>query len=231
MSSLDKHHPGEYSFKVESRAVEGGQYRAFAVGKCADCGREESKRQSSGEAVHPLGVKKYFEKLGWLFDEHTARLCVCPGCIVLRKERRRGESPNKGSNVVAINQSVAAPPDRTVLTVVEREKLRDALNDVFDAPAGLYIDKSDAIVAKELDMPMALVVSYREIAFGPLKSVPELDALSSRMDEIQTSILGLAEASENWQKNVAAKGVELQEILESLRSQLKAAYAKLGLPQ
>jgi len=105
------------------------------------------------------------------------------------------------------------------------------LQGIFDAPAGLYIEKSDAIVAKELNMPMALVVQYRELAFGPLKSVPELEALAARIDEVEKSIRGLSDASETWQKNVTAKGLELQEILESLRRQVKDAYAKLGLPQ
>ena len=232
MSNFLKDHPEDYSFIVKSRAVEGGEFRPFAIANCTDCGLEHAMRGKANDPIHPVAVRKYFVKLGWDFDENNKRRCVCPSCITIRRQKRKGESP-KGNNVVSItvNPSTAAPPSRTVLSVVEREKLREVLQGIFDAPAGLYIEKSDAIVAKELNMPMALVVQYRELAFGPLKSVPELEALAARIDEVEKSIRGLSDASETWQKNVTAKGLELQEILESLRRQVKDAYAKLGLPQ
>ncbi len=70
-------------------------------------------------------------------------------------------------------------------------------------------------------MPLALVVSYRELAFGPLKSIPELDAIGPKLESIEEIVARLKEDIDG----------EIPKLIAELRRDLSAAYTKLGLPQ
>lgn len=63
-----------------------------------------------------------------------------------------------------------------------KAKIRQVLDRVFDDAKGAYLIDgttrySDEVVAKEVDLPRAVVIAYRELAYGPLLSDPELDEL------------------------------------------------------
>lgn len=183
------------AYTVKSREVAGGEFRPFACANCARCSIEKVLRLNRPQN-NPELVQKQFIEAGWLFDAWNARKVLCPECQKAAAEQRRGESPNK-QNVVPMMKSqgmseakpvlsLAAPPNKTHLTVKEREMLRDFLSGLFDADKGFYLDAyTDARVAEEKKLPEALVRDYREIAFGPLRSVPELDALKSELAALE----------------------------------------------
>ncbi len=72
---------------------------------------------------------------------------------------------------------------RTELTVEERSKVRDMLVGTFDERLGQYSEGwSDARVARECGgLPPKLVTGLREIAFGPLMAIAELDVLHTEL--------------------------------------------------
>lgn len=202
------------SYQVKSRAVPGGEFRPFACSACHVCELGHEIRLTGKN--NPEIVEQKFRAAGWTFDAWNARRVICPDCIAKRTAARHGESGRKeGEKVVtltlpakpaaaAVPQGGALPPNRTELTVEERARIRTVLGGTFDEAAGQYSDGwSDMRVAQEAGgLPPKLVADFREVAFGPLRSVIEIEpikadlaALEKRMaEEIATLRRRLDEA-------------------------------------
>jgi len=216
------------SYTVKSREVAGGEFRAFACASCARCGVEGALRLNR-PGNNPEFVQKQFVEMGWHFDSWNARRVLCPGCQKTAAQERRGESPNKESVVATVKTqgtpaakptlTLAAAPSKTQLTVKEREMLRDFLAGLFDADKGFYLDAyTDARVAEEKQIPEVLVRDYREVAFGPLRAVPEIEhykvplaELEARAKEISIRLASLTtdivETRSNLEETLRGMGI------------------------
>jgi hypothetical protein len=208
----------DLSYIVKSLAVDAtANFRPHAVAICARCQRVKELKLPSAQH-NPEEVAKLYRKDGWDFSLHNAREVVCPQCQARRAQQRRGDSP-KGV-VIPMQQpatSSAAPPNKTSLTVAERERARTILDGTFDAAKGFYVgDYSDAKVAAEMAVPTKLVTDYREVAFGPLKSVPELDTLLVEWRKLKERTEVLLVESQTVASDHFALGKRIDETLTRL---------------
>ena len=179
------------AYDTPSRAVPGG-YAMFAVAGCQRCPAQHEFRLPKG-SNNPEAVQKLFRAEGWRFDAWNRGATRCPACVDKAAANARGESPKEETVVKrpepqgGAPAAAALPPNKTELTVADRERLRALLDGVFDAAKGFYIEAySDAKAAAELDLPEALVRAYRDLAFGPLKAVPELDEVKAALASLRT---------------------------------------------
>lgn len=199
------------AYLIKSKPVAGGALRPFAIATCHGCAAVKEIRLN-GPARHPDLIGQKFASEGWAFDPFNPNRITCPGCLARRAAGRRGESARavsvlpplqddpRGAPVVPLHLKpvapkpvapvLALPPNKTELTVAERARVRDTLVGTFDEKAGQYSEGwSDLRVAEEVGgVPAKLVADLREIAFGPLRSVVELDPLQARLDQAEARV-------------------------------------------
>jgi len=190
---------GGLSYAIKSRPVAGGEMRPFACVVCHACAVVKEVL-FNGPAKKPDRLAERFQDEGWEFDAFNANGITCPDCLARRAAARRGESgraaksrpvptPSEGT-VVTLHLKPEAgtvlPPNKTELTVEERSRVRDLLLGTFDEKAGQYSEGwSDLRVADEAGgVPPKLVADLREIAFGPLRAVVELEPLQARLGAV-----------------------------------------------
>lgn len=205
------------AYRVKSIPMAGDVRRPHAVAVCHGCGAEK-QISLHGAKNNPERIQRQFREDGWAFDAWNLSKVLCPNCQSKRAAARHGDSgakpapipsiPNYGADIVKSEEPSAAavaplviPPVKLELTVEERSKVRDTLALNFDDKLGQYLEGwSDLRVAKECgDLPMKLVADLREIAFGPIKSVVELDriatniaALEKRLDETNATLIQIS---------------------------------------
>lgn len=228
------------SYQVKSRPVPGGEFRPFACASCHACGAHKELRMPS-QSNNPEAVEKKFRAEGWAFSAWSAREITCPTCLEKRGERRRGESgrpadraKEEGAEVVTLtlkSQPVDAavrPPNKTELTVEERAKVRNILAGTFDEAVGQYSEGwSDQRVAEEAGgLPPKLVADLREIAFGPVRSVSEIEVLRTDLAALETN--ALAEIA-RIQAEVATFSAPFGMEIQKLRQRLDEANKRLGV--
>lgn len=110
-----------------------------------------------------------------------------------------------------------------VLTPAQKAKVRDALDTFYDDEACLYrAGKTDQIIGDELGVPYDAVATMRESAYGPIKSDPEVEALSRQLEYLRGSIKTIEGRVESLMTDLdaATKGVS------SLATKLDALLRK-----
>jgi len=81
------------------------------------------------------------------------------------------------------------------LTSHEKAKVRGVLDSHFDDQIGRYIDNyDDQRVGKETNLPWALVAEYRELAYGPLKADPIVEAVKAEAVVLRQEFTELSHA-------------------------------------
>lgn len=222
---------GGLSYSIKSKPVAGGGLRPFACVTCHACAGVKEVLLN-GPAKRPDRLAERFQDEGWEFDAFNASRITCPDCIARRAAARRGESGRpeaspvaslKG-NVVTLHlkseAGIALPPNKTELTVEERGRVRDVLIGTFDEKAGQYSEGwSDRRVAEEVGgVPSKLVADLREIAFGPLRSIVELEPVAARLNEMDARL-----------EAVAREAVALKDEAAKLRALLGDTAKRLGV--
>lgn len=220
------------AYRTTSKAVPGGHHVQVAVATCGRCPAEKSFRLPRG-SNNPEAVQKLFRAEGWRLDAWVPGDVRCPACLAAAAEKRRGEKPEKpksnGEKIVTLQIVKDAPagdvppgglpPDKTTLTAADRARLRTLLDGLFDADKGYYIEAySDAKVAAETDLPEKLVRDYREVAFGPLTAVPELEPLV-------VDLRGLEERSRTLLADAATVGDQVA----ALKRRVEETARRLGV--
>lgn len=231
------------AYRVKSIPVAGNVRRAHAVAACHGCGSEKMVPMF-GSKNNPERIEGEFRDDGWAFDAWNQSKVFCPQCLSKRAAARHGESgakavpmpsaPNNGVDVVkekgltspAVVPLVVAPV-KLELTVDERGKVRDTLMLNFDDKIGQYLEGwSDAKVAKECgDLPVGLVKALREVAFGPIKSVPAIDALRAEVVAINDRLKLLGDLEVDLRNKASQLGLDLVEV----QSRLSQMAADLGV--
>ena len=103
------------------------------------------------------------------------------------------------------------------LTPEERQRVRTLLDSQFDDSKGIYLEGySDQRVGEEAKVPWSSVRKMREAAYGPLKTVPELDALATeqrmiqgKIAEITTTLTALQAQSNDLAKRIAGVATKM----------------------
>lgn len=224
------------SYQVKSRLVAGGEYRPFACAACHACGTNKEIRQGD-RSNNPEAVEKKFRAEGWEFSAWNPREITCPQCIAKRRDTRRGESGRKGEGEKAVptltlntpaSADAVRPPNKTELTVEERALVRNLLGGCFDEKAGQYSEGwSDQRVAREAgDLPHKLVADLRDLAFGPVRSVSEIEVLRADLAALEKKALDeIARVQAEVATFSAPFGMEIQR----LRQRLDEANKRLGV--
>lgn len=151
---------------------EGDKFTPHARVECAKCGAHTRKRLAKTN-LPPEVVAKFLKRAGWEIDPYKPASVRCPDCQ--KSPNAKGEKPNKESTRMSV--STLNTPSRE-LTAEERQRVRTLLDSQFDDSKGIYLEGySDQRIGTEANVPWSSVRKMREAAYGPLKSVPELDAL------------------------------------------------------
>lgn len=227
------------AYRVKSIPMAGDVRRPHAVAVCHGCGAEKQVSLGGGKN-NPERIQREFREDGWAFDAWNLSKVLCPQCQHKRAAARHGDSgakaapmpntPHNGVDVVkskepivvaSVQEFVAAAmglPAKLELTVEERGKVRDTLGLNFDDKIGQYLEGwSDTRVAKECgDLPVGLVKALREVAFGPIRSVPAIDALRAEIGEIHTRLKTLDEQKGGLRNQITQLGIDLFEVQRRL---------------
>jgi hypothetical protein len=205
----------------ESTTVfEEGAYQTYIITHCIECGQETRVHWNTGGA-DPAFVERKLRGLGWRFDAYKPKNCVCPECVKGRREPTslagaiynisRGEPMPKSTTptnsytppttdtgvlTAVANLTAAGHYDRT-LTSHEKAKVRAIFDGHFDDQLGRYLDNyDDKKVGLETDLPWALVAEYRELAYGPIKADPAIEAFTKELAIMQEELKALSNAIE-----------------------------------
>lgn len=155
-----------------TRRLENGSWKESARFRCSRCDAHADFpliRQT--RAFNPEATIKKAAESGWEVKHGSGR-AECPRCLAARKQRAKGEAPNKQPAEVIMLKPVAAP-----LTPDQRLKIRALLDKHFDDGAGRYLDGySDHKIAEDLRLPRVHVETIREAAYGAIRVPPEMEA-------------------------------------------------------
>lgn len=136
--------------------------------ECCECGGQMDWVYPS--RVPPERIKKYFIGQGWLLRKRA----TCPTCNFTRKEKPAMSAQPAKPNLVAVPNSDAAKKNKRLVIL--------ALEDYFDEAVCRYRNgKTDADVAKELDLAEGFVASVREEFFGKLAEPDEIGPLRAKL--------------------------------------------------
>lgn len=247
------------AYRVKSVPAPGGLRRPMAIAACHGCGAEK-QLPVYGPANNPEKIQTMFRQDGWEFDSWNARGVVCPQCQQKRRDRRRGDSGAKGlppsttgaeivkppasatvpatskteTPIIVPGGSVSIQPARSDLTVEERSKVRDMLVGTFDEKLGQYSEGwSDVRVARECGgLPAKLVAGLREVAFGPLTSVAELDVLHAELKVLAArddDLYAKAKALEAEAAKFRQDRNDLAEKIDELAARIEGVAHDLGV--
>lgn len=208
----------------------------IVTGTCALCGATEEIRWLRGD--QPELVARAFQQRGWRFDKYLARKCACPACIAKERDMAARPAihidPKIRDQVVAqrtaeaeiemaladgepIATLVAVRTPPKPLTTEQRAAVRRELDHHFDDSVGAYIDgRSDKVIGEQLGIPWKHVEMLRELAYGPLRGDPKLDALTTRVAELQAQ-----------EKRLSGTLASATEALATMRKDLEAAMRAL----
>lgn len=215
------------AYVVKSTAIPGGGFRPAAHVACgvAGCAVVETLSMVN-RTNNPEWVAERMRFKGWECDGFHAGRNRCPTCIAAARARRHGESPgnkpdpSKGDTVMVQSSkvtdlSVVPPGARPPAPTPEQKKaIRDALDGCYDERLGLYLDgQSDQLIAARLKLPMIMVRTLREAAYGPLKPSPDLE-------ELRVQVRGFNERAETLKREASA--------LDDLARDLGARIVALG---
>lgn len=99
-------------------------------------------------------------------------------------------------------------------TEAQREKIRELLELAFDVPTGRFTDGySDQKIAEEVNVPRLIVEQIREIAFGPIKTNPELAALRSGIAALKAQMAEHEKAHVKLASDLAALSSRVEKVV------------------
>lgn len=179
--------------------------RVAAVLRCANNEKHMMKIPIGAFGGNPQAIAKLFQRAGWEVDQHNKSKCFCPTCV---KSSRRSRESVTVRRLPPINQKpteelekMTKPIDLTnahptvdVRTIPSdvKMKIRNRLDENFDDEKGVYLaGYSDEKIATELDIPRSQVFAYREMAYGPLKSDPEVDAIMAALVDLRSQLANI----------------------------------------
>ncbi len=170
-------------------ACSDGQRRTFAHITCGQC---EAYQDHALTGVHnPEMVVKHMRRLGWTVDFGPARHNRCPACTASKRKRNTKVIPM--SEKAAVPAPAAAMMPRH-LTPDEKAQVRRLLDANFDDTKGLYLDGySDRRIGEECKVPASSVAHLRELAYGSIRSDPEVEALRRDIEALQQRAATLSE--------------------------------------
>lgn len=213
------------AYTIEGRRVSDENIvRPHAVVSCASCAAEHAITVPR-DTHNPEQIGERFRRLGFECNPFKRSSVRCPTCIARGRRVKQALCPPPSTTVIPMTTTrptLVAPPGGASPAPVSperRAKVRDLLTGTFDERLGHYLDGySDPRVAKECDVPVQIVREMRETWLGPIKRVPELEALEAE----------LAALSERIAQHVAA-GRLLDEAHGLLRQRLEETRRQLGL--
>lgn len=164
-----------------------------------------------GTHMPPEFIVKKFQQKGMYVDPKRSDRCFCTECFQSRKrdiDKVRGKATMKEVfPKELINGAAASPPSETLklfkaekaesvidispapLSSMKRAEIRAMLESFFDDKTGRYLDGySDKKIAEEIGISWKQVEAVRELAYGELKSDPELDMLKQRVADMRVHI-------------------------------------------
>lgn len=216
---------GVLAYKVEGRRIADTRtVRAHAVASCT-CGAEGALTMPHS-AHNPEAIGERFRRAGWEMNPFKPSSVRCPRCIDRHQAMRRAIHPSGSSSkvismttsrptIVAQPTGGASPP---AVTAEHRAKVRDLLTGVFDE-RGFYLDHySDQRVAQECGVPAQMVREMRDAWLGPIKTVPELDAL-------QADLAALRKRADT----AIAEAREIDQVVAAMEKRLEETRRQLGV--
>lgn len=220
------HHQG---FLYVMRPPEGERIPVPHIGAKCLCGTEAYLRWSN-RPLDPFNAVKKLRLAGWELEVDRTGHPVCPACIKQRRAGRAGDKPAK--------ESAVSPPSATVtpmrpamsaananasprlLTVDEKVKVRNLLDRFFDDAAGNYIGGySDQRIGEECSVPWASIAALRDMAYGPLKSNPEVEAIRAELLKLETGIA----AAERIAQAAVDKATDVKRQMEGFTTRVTEA--------
>lgn len=202
----------------------GSKYLPHAQAVCGGCGAQGAVVPEEKDAPSSM-IARQFRELGWEVTNKTGAI-RCPKCI---KEADGAylsaiaavRSANEQVLKLEPKESTAMPTTATVSTIApvprklspdEKLRVRNLLDKQFDESKGAYVTGySDQRVGEEANVPWASVRELREAAYGPLRSVPELEALRGEAER------------------VVAAAKALEKLAASLTQRIDEATRRLGV--
>ncbi len=116
-----------------------------------------------------------------------------------------------------------------VLTISEREKIRDLLETHFDAVKGMYgAGWSDQKIAEAVNVPRASVSQIRDVSYGPILVTPEMEALIARHKVLNTDIADLQRSIRSTEEKLSGQRSRETELLAEMR-ELKGQLTRMGI--
>jgi len=115
--------------------------------------------------------------------------------------------PTTDTAVLRAAQTMMEGEDITgrALTANEKARVRRLLDSHFDDQLGRYIDNyDDERVSKETNIPRAFVSEYRELAYGPLKADPAVEAVKAEAVALRQEFTELSRALDAIRARVAS---------------------------
>lgn len=188
---------------------QGDQFVPHVKVACARCPKTTTKRLAKAN-LPPEVIGKLLRREGWELDPLKRSSVRCPDC---QKIKAVGEKPNKEKSMPD-NVTVIAQRE---LTPEERQRVRTLLDSQFDDSKGMYLEGySDQRVGEEAKVPWSAVRKMREAAYGPLKTVPELEALAAeqraiavKVAEATASLTALQAQSNDLAKRIAGVATKM----------------------
>lgn len=111
--------------------------------------------------------------------------------------------PTDTAILSAATANVNADEYNRTLTTHQKAKVRAVLDIRFDDSIGRYIDNyDDKKVGEETDLPWALVAQYRELAYGPIKADPMVEAVKSEALALRDEFQIISRAAEDLRASI-----------------------------
>ena len=142
---------------------------------CAECGETLDLRLTTSR--HADVVERLARAKGWDCDKNRASRTICPDCKARPRPQPRVTAPKPTKPTLRKEPPMTTPALRPA-TPDERMRIRHKLDEVFDDSKGMYLDgSSDQRVAEELKLPRKMIEQIREMAYGPIRTDPEIEQL------------------------------------------------------
>lgn len=200
---------------------------------CAECGSVR-RLKVVGIGNNPEKIEKMFIRMGWDCNVHKPKECICERCVRLRKIRieREIDRPVPAERIFAAISKKPTPahfPEDTplvsgtrtssskevgikALTPEQKTSLRNELSGTFDESVGRYLDgNSDRTISEKYNIPMAVVIEFRENFYGELREDPQITAFKTQMADA-LKIMG------NLQRTFAQMETKLDELSRKTRA-------------
>jgi hypothetical protein len=210
-----------FSFKVLHTEDGTRKVARFICSTCGDC--LDITNGSGGKAAEFFVARA--DRMGWAADARKRSKCYCPRCLGDMKAKQFAPERSPPQTSLPLGPVVISPPPSviddqpkqkeavTVQTAIkpreptaeERMRIRGFFDKCFDDAQGVYLDDmSDQKIGEEINVPWSLVTRIREMAYGPIRSDPELAALKTRQAALQTQMDQLKADIEAFGKRRAA---------------------------